>query len=119
MPRWTEADYERWKQKRSAVARLQDPKRESDQRSKSKDRQLDKSKSGVGYSITIISLRKRLVDQHDNLRTGCKPLVDAITRSLGFSADDNPRLLWKYAQAIADGEGTIVKIELLKGIENK
>lgn len=93
------------------VAGLQDPKREPDQRREGQDHQLDKSTSGVGYRIAIISLRRRLADGHDNLRTGAKPLVDAITKTLGFASDDNPRLTWEYGQIVSGSEGTIVKIE--------
>ena len=96
------------------VAGLQDPQREPNQRRESQDRELDKSKEGLVFSITIISIRKRLVDAHDNLRTGAKPLVDQITRSLGFSGDDNPRLRWEYGQIIGSKEGTLVRIERLK-----
>lgn len=68
----------------------------------------------MGYRISIISFRKKLVDEHDNLRMGCKPLVDAITRSLGFSSDDNPRLHWEYQQCKTEGRlGTLVKIEAI------
>lgn len=89
-----------------------DPKRQQDQRCEGQDRQLDKSPEGVGFRVTIVSLRKRLVDAHDNLRTGAKPLVDAITKTLGFASDDNPRLLWEYQQLQTAGEtGCIVKIE--------
>lgn len=89
---------------------LPDPKRKHHERSQIQDLQLEKSPEGVGCCVTIISLRKRRVDAHDNLRTGGKALVDAITRSLGFHSDDNPRLTWEYAQAISDQPGTIVRI---------
>lgn len=91
---------------------LPNPKREPDLGRRSEDRQLEKSTRGVGYRITIISLRRKAVDGHDNLRTGAKPLVDCITRSLGFASDDNPRLQWEYGQVISKRPGTIVKIEL-------
>lgn len=92
------------------VARLPNPERQPNKRSQSQDCQLDKSTRGVGYRITLISLRRKLVDGHDNLRTGAKPIVDCITRSLGFASDDNPRLQWEYAQVISDRPGTIVRI---------
>ncbi len=95
----------------ASVAGLQNPQRQPNQRSQGEDRQLEKSTRGVGYRITLVSLRSKLVDAHDNLRTGCKPLVDALTASLGFASDDNPRLEWMYAQAVCANEGTIVKIE--------
>lgn len=113
MPRWTEADYEQWKQKRSAVAGLQDPKREPDQRSKIQDRQLEKGPKRMAIRVSIISVRKRFVDEHDNLRTGAKPLVDAITTSLGFTSDNDPRLHWEYGQVLGTKAGTIVKIEAI------
>lgn len=94
------------------VGGLSNPKRQPNQRSQSEDRQLDKSREGVAYCVTIISLRRKLVDGHDNLRSGAKSLVDQITRSLGFASDDNPRLSWQYGQLRTDGEqGTAVVIE--------
>lgn len=95
------------------VAGLSNPIREQDRRRQGEDRQLDKSKEGVCYCVTIISIRSRLVDQHDNLRTGCKPLVDLITNYLGFANDDNPRLLWRYGQVLSQTKGTVVVIERL------
>lgn len=92
------------------LGRLPDPKREPDLGRRSEDRQLEKGTQGMGCRVEIISLRTKLVDGHDNLRTGAKALVDAITRSLGFYSDDNPRLTWEYAQAISDKPGTIVRI---------
>lgn len=89
---------------------LPDSQRKSNQRSQSKDPKLDKSSNSVGYCIAIISCRKKLVDAHDNLRTGAKPLVDAITASLGFASDNNSRLAWEYGQLVSNDQGTIVKI---------
>lgn len=93
------------------LAGLSHPQRQPDQRREGQDRELAAGPGGLGYRVTIISLRKRLVDAHDNLRTGAKPLVDAITATLGFASDDDPRLTWAYAQLIDDSEGTIVRIE--------
>lgn len=92
------------------LAGLPNPQRKPNQRGQSQDHKLEESTGGVGYCITIISCRKKLVDAHDNLRTGAKPLVDAITSTLGFASDDNPRLAWEYGQFISSDQGTIVKI---------
>lgn len=95
------------------MAGLPDPKRERSKPRQNKDPELEKSTRGVGYRVTIVSVRKRFIDAHDNLRTGSKALVDAITRTLGFSSDDNPRLQWEYGQVLGTKCGTIVKIELV------
>lgn len=94
-----------------AVAGIPDPERQSRERCEGQDCQLEAGSRGVGYRVTIVSVRKRTVDAHDNLRTGAKPLVDAITRSLGFHSDDDPRLVWEYGQVLGTRGGTIVKIE--------
>jgi hypothetical protein len=93
------------------------PKRQQHQRSEGQDRELAQGPDRLGcrYIITIVSLRRRLCDGHDNLRTGAKPLVDAITSSLGFPSDDHPRLEWHYHQLKTTGqEGTAVKVDEVK-----
>ncbi len=73
-------------------------------------------KVGLGIVVTIIGLRHRPLDS-DNFISGAKPLRDAIAESLGID-DGSERIRFEYAQAHTTGEqGTIVKIELLKGIE--
>lgn len=95
----------------AAVGALPDPQRQPDQRREGENRQLDKSTSGVAFRVVIISIRRKLVDAHDNIRSGAKPLADQITESLGFASDDNPRLQWCYHQIIGKPTGTIVLIE--------
>lgn len=95
------------------VAGIPDPERKPDQRSQGQDRKLEKGTQGVGFRIALISIRQRLVDGHDNLRQGAKPLVDAITRFLDFASDSDPRLRWEYHQLIGNPRGTIVLIERL------
>lgn len=91
---------------------VEDPKRQPDKRSQIQDRKLEERQAGLGYRITIISFRRKRVDAHDNLRWGAKPLVDAITTSLGFVNDDDERLQWDYQQVVTTGaEGTAVKID--------
>lgn len=78
------------------------------------DKELEQCEAGVRYCITLIALRKRLTDQHDNLPSSFKGLVDKITSWLGFRQDNDPRLKWEYGQQITSGEqGVIVKIERL------
>jgi hypothetical protein len=96
------------------VGRLENPKRQPDKRSDQKDPGVEVLQDSVAYRVLIISCRHRLCDAHDNLRTGAKPLVDAITATLGFTSDDDRRLTWEYGQVISEREGTIVKIELAK-----
>lgn len=100
-------------QRSCAVDGLQNPKRQCNQRRQGQDCQLDKSKEGVAFRVVIISIRRKLADAHENFRQGCKPLVDRITESLGFAADDNPRLQWEYHQLIGKPVGTIIVVERL------
>lgn len=87
-------------------------KRQRDHRGLSEDQKLETGPAGVGFSVTLISFRRRLVDGHDNLRTGLKPLVDRIAASLGYRDDADPRLSWHYQQFKTDSqEGTLVTIE--------
>jgi hypothetical protein len=66
----------------------------------------------MGYAITIVQFRKRLLDSHDNMRFACKPLVDAITKQLGFTDDADKRLEWRYEQTQNKHLfGTLVKVE--------
>ena len=112
--RWTSQQYNEWLAKRGTpVVGLQNPQRQPDQRSEGEDRKLEERQSRMGFRIGIVSVRKKLVDEHDNLRTGAKPLVDAITASLGFANDNDPRLTWEYGQVLGTRCGTIVKIERL------
>lgn len=93
------------------VAGLPDPKREQNQRREGQDREPQACAESIRYRITIISIRSRLVDAHDNFRTGAKSLVDIITRSLGFDDDANPRLEWHYEQFVGKPASTIVLIQ--------
>jgi hypothetical protein len=92
------------------LAPLSHPVRQPDKRSQSENRGVEKGKGGVGYSVAIISCRERLCDEHDNLRTGAKPLVDSITESLGLKDDADKRISWEYGQVKSGNEGTIVRI---------
>lgn len=94
--------------------RVANSKRESGRGREGQDSELGSRPKSLGYCVTIISCRRRLVDEHDNLRTGAKPLIDYITASLGFASDGDKRLKWNYEQFRTDGEqGTIVKIDVL------
>lgn len=87
-------------------------KRERNQRREGEDRRVESVSESVRYRVTLISLRRRLVDAHDNLRTGHKPLVDRITQWLGFASDSDNRIEWNYEQFTTRGRtGTIVLIE--------
>lgn len=66
---------------------------------------------GLGYRVRLIQCRHRLLDSHDSLPFSVKPLVDAITAFLGFSADNDPALHWEFGQIQTPGpEGVIVSI---------
>ncbi len=90
------------------------------ERGESADSKLVESPPSVGYCVTLIVCGRRRMDQHDNLRAACKPLVDAITKSLGFASDDTPLLEWRYDQITGPGQtGCIVKIEKAKNINRR
>lgn len=77
-----------------------------------KPQRLKSGKGCLRLVVTLISCRRGELD-HDNLVAGCKPLRDAVARSLGVD-DADPRIKWCYGQARTDGEtGTIVRIEVL------
>lgn len=81
---------------------------------KGEDCRVEGGEPSMGYRVGIVSVRRRRTDEHDHLRSGSRPLVDAITRSLGFRSDDDPKLHWEYAQMLTEGEeGTIVRISRL------
>lgn len=68
-------------------------------------------KNGVVYRVTLVSYRCRLVDAHDNLRHGFKPLTDSIAASLGLD-DADKRIRWEFGQVESRGQnGVAVKIE--------
>lgn len=97
-----------------SVGAVPDTERQHHQGSEGFDSRMASGKDGVGYRITIISVRRKLCDAHDNLRTGAKALVDRITETLGFKSDDDPLLTWEYQQFKTEGQqGTIVKIEAI------
>jgi hypothetical protein len=74
------------------------------------------SPAGCPAEVLVIHLHVRLAkghlyDDHDNLRSSLKPLVDAIAATLGLP-DKDPRLRWEYSQAGTDGEpGVVVTVE--------
>lgn len=75
-----------------------------------KPRRFKGSKGSVVVVVTIISCRRGELDS-DNLVAGCKPIRDAIARSLGID-DADPRVRWEYGQCQTNGEqGCIVKLE--------
>jgi hypothetical protein len=90
---------------------LETQKPKPDQRGEIKDRKLVEGPAGVGCRIELTSYRRRLLDSHDNLPASCKPLVDAISQSLGLD-DADVRLDWCYQQRKTNGaEGVLIRIE--------
>lgn len=83
-----------------------------DRRTAGEDCRVESAARRVGFCISLIQHRRRLLDEHDSLRFAVKPLVDAITDWLGFQHDNDPRLRWEYAQIQTRAtEGVVVKIE--------
>lgn len=102
-----------YKPKRNDLGGLGQPQREPDtvQALDSSHAPRKTGKSSVGICVEIISFRKRLLDD-DNLSSGCKPLRDAIAKSLGLD-DGDPLLRWDYQQVRTTGQtGTLVKISV-------
>ncbi len=51
------------------------------------------------------------MDEHDNLKASLKPLVDAISASLGLE-DKDDRIVWQYGQTKTTGKpGVTVTLE--------
>lgn len=83
-------------------------------RRQSQDCRVEGPAPRVGYRISLIQFRRRLLDEHDSMRFAVKPTVDNITRFLGYPSDDHPNLHWEYGQTLTKGsEGTAVKIEVI------
>lgn len=100
-----------WGKRPRAVGAVENPIREQNKRGESQDRGLEGGAAGVRFCVSIISVRHRLIDAHDNLRTGAKPLVDRITAWMRFKNDADSRLTWEYFQLRTTGpEGVIVVI---------
>ena len=99
------------------VAGLQYPKRQPTQ-APALDKATRRRPGGQGRSdrghhrpeVTIVSYRRRLITDADNLIAGAKPLRDAVARWLGIDdADDNVQ--WDYRQVqTRSREGTAVMI---------
>ncbi len=68
--------------------------------------------------VQLISVRKRLSDEHDNLRIGWKALIDAIAGWLGLD-DADGRVRWEVRQIQGENEGTIVVVSLVKKGEKR
>lgn len=72
-----------------------------------------KGKEGV-LVVTFFVRKRKLMDEHDNLKASLKPLVDAIAASLRLE-DKDPRLRWQYAQVKTTGTlGVTVTLELIE-----
>lgn len=67
---------------------------------------------GVGISVTLVAVRKRLLDDDNNVGS-LKSLRDHISRTIGID-DGDTRLKFSYGQILAAKQpGVIVKIERL------
>lgn len=78
------------------------------------DKQVEEAAEGVGvrHRVWVISYRAKAMDTHDNLRAAHKPLVDKVAARLGYAADNDPRLDWRYAQLTGTKlHGTHVVVE--------
>jgi hypothetical protein len=85
-----------------------------DQRRKVQDKKLAGGEERRRFRIQFVCLRRRLLDEHDNLRSALKPVVDRITERLGFAADNDERLQWEYHQIKTKGkEGVVVLMEII------
>lgn len=80
-----------------------------DQGCEGQDRKLEAGAQRLAFCVSLVVLSRRNMDAHDNLPFSCKPLVDAIAKSLGR---DDAEIEWEYEQARTRGQqGVMVKIE--------
>jgi hypothetical protein len=69
------------------------------------------SKDGIVVRITLIAVRRRLLDRLDNATSQFKTLKDLIAEALGVD-DNDERIDWELEQVKTTGvEGTIMKVE--------
>lgn len=61
--------------------------------------------------ITVTRISPGTLDQHDNLRGALKGVVDGIADKLGIK-DNDPRVEWRYAQAVCPRREFGVRIEM-------
>jgi hypothetical protein len=59
--------------------------------------------------VRITCYLKRLLDGHDNLRIGLKPLVDAIAETICID-DADGRIVWEYGQQKTAGEPCVAVV---------
>jgi hypothetical protein len=53
---------------------------------------------GLPCVVTLVRVGVRPLDEHDNLRSALKGVVDSIADRLGVP-DNDPRIEWRYGQA--------------------
>jgi hypothetical protein len=110
---WKEGPHGWYKPARASVGAVEGPKPKPDQGRKGQDPKLGSSSPSMVYRIGLCVVSNRELDAHDNLRSACKPLVDAITASLGYASDSDARLRWEYGQLVSNGRpGVIVSIAI-------
>lgn len=92
-----------------ALARIQDaqPERAPKKALERSNPEQNCGASGPMLFITCISLRKKLLDAHDNKASSFKALTDQIAFELGMD-DADPRIEWKFEQLTSLVEGTLV-----------
>lgn len=65
--------------------------------------------------VTLTRLApKRILDEHDNLRSGFKGAVDAIAGMLGLD-DGDSRITWEYRQETSKAYGVRITVERTSG----
>lgn len=62
--------------------------------------------------VLIVAVRRTLGDEEDNLRSGFKPLIDAIAAWLGLD-DSDGRIKWEIRQVQGGPPGTFVAVSLI------
>lgn len=80
---------------------------------KTLERRNSKSKQGkvgVELRVTIIALRGKELDSHDNAKSACKALIDIISEYLGIK-DNDPRIEWNIEQLKSKTRRTLVVME--------
>ena len=85
---------------------------QSDHGGEGQNPELEKGEARVAYRVSLVVLRRRLMDSHDNLPFSLKPIADAIAESLGR---DDKDITWEYGQQKTEGQqGVVVKIEAME-----
>lgn len=69
-------------------------------------------KARAPLEITVTRIGKRRMDEHDNLATSAKYVVDGIAKAIGIDDGDVSKIKWVYKQEIGKAYGCKVSIQM-------